>query len=136
MRLGQNKNVHALKFLNLFSRIPGGIEPAFFRKPSSRQEGNKLHLECEIEALPPPQITWLRNDQVITEGPRYTFYRAVQPSNPNIHFVRLTLTDPAEADGGNYIVRAVNQMGEKDCTLALNFGKARGQSDQLLFRRS
>ena len=33
-------------------RVPGGIEPSFFRKPSSRQEGDKLHLECEIEALP------------------------------------------------------------------------------------
>jgi hypothetical protein len=30
--------------------------------------------------------------------------------------------DPTEADGGNYIVRAVNSVGEKDCTLALNFG--------------
>ena len=37
---------------NQIFRVPGGIEPSFFRKPSSRQEGNKLHLECEIEALP------------------------------------------------------------------------------------
>ena len=28
----------------------------------------------------------------------------------------------SEADGGNYIVKAVNSIGEKDCTLALNFG--------------
>ena len=40
------------KIPNQISRVPGGIEPSFFRKPSSRQEGNKLHLECEIEALP------------------------------------------------------------------------------------
>ena len=33
-----------------------GIEPSFFRKPTSRQEGKKLHLECEIEALPKPEI--------------------------------------------------------------------------------
>ncbi len=40
-------------------RFPGGIEPAFFRKPSSRQEGDGLlHLECEIEALPRPDIRW------------------------------------------------------------------------------
>ncbi len=48
-----------LGFLSLFfltDRYPGGIEPTFFRKPSSRQEGNKLHLECEIEALPKPDI--------------------------------------------------------------------------------
>ena len=35
------------------------------------------------------------------------------------------LQDPSQADGGNYIVRAVNEVGDKDCTLALNFGKFR-----------
>ena len=74
-------------------RVPGGIEPTFFRKPSSRQEGNKLHLECEIEALPRPDIRWYRGDVEINEQPdKYTFYRAIQQSNPNIHFVRLTIT--------------------------------------------
>ena len=117
-----------------------GIEPTFFRKPSSRQEGKKLHLECEIEALPRPDILWFLGDQQLQEGDKYTFYRAIQPSNPNIHFVRLTITvsqsafelvmnkkfpflqDPSQADGGNYIIKAVNSVGEKECTLALNFG--------------
>ena len=74
------------------SKVPGGIEPTFFRKPSSRQEGNKLHLECEIEALPKPEIKWYRDETEISESPKYQFYRAIQPSNPNIHFVRLTIT--------------------------------------------
>ena len=68
-----------------------GIEPTFFRKPSSRQEGKKLHLECEIEALPRPDIFWYLGDQQLQEGDKYTFYRAIQPSNPNIHFIRLTI---------------------------------------------
>ena len=68
-----------------------GIEPTFFRKPSSRQEGKKLHLECEIEALPRPDIFWFLGDQQLKEGDKYTFYRAIQPSNPNIHFIRLTI---------------------------------------------
>jgi len=100
----------------------GGIEPTFFRKPSSRQEGKKLHLEAEIEALPRPDISWMVGDQVIQESAKYSLYRAIQPSNPNIHFVRLTINEPSGEDGGNYIVRAVNSVGEKDCTLALNFG--------------
>ena len=74
-----------------FFRIPGGIEPTFFRKPSSRQEGTKLHLECEIEALPRPEIKWYRNDEELFQSDKYQFYRAIQPSNPNIHFVRLTI---------------------------------------------
>ena len=100
----------------------GVIEPTFFRKPSSRQEGTKLYLECEIEALPRPDISWSKGDLIIQENDKYSFYRVVQPSNPNIHFVRLTINNPSTEDGGNYIVRAVNSVGEKDCTLALNFG--------------
>ena len=69
----------------------GGIEPTFFRKPSSRQEGKKLHLECEIEALPRPEIFWFLGDQQIQESEKYSLFRAIQPSNPNIHFVRLTI---------------------------------------------
>ena len=85
-----------------------GIEPTFFRKPTSRQvksviskmflilkhvqEGKRLHLECEIEALPRPEISWFLGDTRLEEGEKYSFYRAIQPSNPNIHFVRLTIS--------------------------------------------
>jgi len=113
------------------SKVPGGIEPTFFRKPSSRQEGNKLHLECEIEALPKPDIKWYRDEVEILESPKYQFYRAIQPSNPNIHFVRLTITDAGNDDGGNYVVRAINEMGDKDCTLALNFGGPSGDDENV-----
>jgi len=109
----------------------GGIEPTFFRKPSSRQEGKKLHLECEIEALPRPEISWYLGDTLITEGGKYSLYRAIQPSNPNIHFVRLTINDPSTVDGGNYVVKAVNSVGEKDCTLALNFGGGADSEDNV-----
>ena len=88
-----------------------GIEPTFFRKPTSRQvshsgvgniseifyfvkifqEGKRLHLECEIEALPRPEIFWYLGETRLEEGEKYSFYRAIQPSNPNIHFVRLTI---------------------------------------------
>ena len=161
----------------------GGIEPTFFRlgliifcfcfiivslkltcfqsrKPSSRQEGKRLHLEAEIEALPRwanffqseqtfskgeptflrwiwnrPEISWYLGSQLLAESEKYSFYRAImvsfesfswifwkqkkflnldyfQPSNPNIHFVRLTINEPSPTDGGNYIVRAVNAVGE------------------------
>ena len=56
------------------------------------QEGKRLHLECEIEALPKPEISWFLGDNRLEEGEKYSFYRAIQPSNPNIHFVRLTIS--------------------------------------------
>ena len=30
-------------------------------------------------------------DSRLEEGEKYSIYRAVQPSNPNIHFARLTI---------------------------------------------
>jgi len=121
-KYGEKSNHVRLSMKDENAPDKGGIEPTFFRKPSSRQEGKKLHLECEIEALPRPDIFWSLGDQIIQENEKYSFYRAIQPSNPNIHFVRLTINEPSTADGGNYVVRAVNSIGEKDCTLALNFG--------------
>lgn len=50
-----------------------------------------LHLEAEIEALPRPEICWYLGDQMIEQCEKYSIYRAIQPSNPNIHFVRLTI---------------------------------------------
>lgn len=121
----------SMKNPNEPDKFPGGIEPAFFRKPTSRQEGSLLHLECEIEALPRPEIAWYLGEQLITESDKYTFYRAIQPSNPNIHYVRLTIKDASTEDGGNYIVRARNEVGEKDCTLALNFGGPLGDEENV-----
>jgi len=121
-KYGEKANHVRLSMKDENEPTKGGIEPTFFRKPSSRQEGKKLHLEAEIEALPKPEITWRIGDQIIQENEKYSMYRGILPSNPNIHFVRLTINEPSTADGGNYIVRAVNSVGEKDCTLALNFG--------------
>ena len=36
--------------------------------------------------------------------------------------MKYPLQEPSSGDGGNYIVKAVNGVGEKECTLALNFG--------------
>jgi len=130
-KYGEKANHVRLSMKDENAPAKGGIEPSFFRKPSSRQEGNKLHLECEIEALPRPEISWSLGDTVIQESDKYTFYRAIQPSNPNIHFVRLTIVNPSSVDGGNYVVRAVNSVGEKDCTLALNFGGGADSEDNV-----
>ena len=55
-RHGEKANHVRLSMKDENAPSKGGIEPTFFRKPSSRQEGTRLHLECEIEALPRPDI--------------------------------------------------------------------------------
>ena len=43
----------------------------------------------------------------------------------------MKLQDSGTEDGGNYIVRAINEMGDKDCTLALNFGGSLGDEENV-----
>ena len=45
-------------------KIPDGIPPRFPRKPTIRQEGDNLVMECLLEANPMPEITWYRGDKV------------------------------------------------------------------------
>jgi len=39
--------------------------------------------------------------------------------------------EPSPADGGNYIIKAINSVGEKECTLALNFGGGAENEDNV-----
>ena len=45
-------------------KIPDGIPPRFPKKPTIRQEGDNLVMECLLEAHPLPEITWYRRDKV------------------------------------------------------------------------
>jgi hypothetical protein len=45
-------------------KIPDGIPPRFPKKPTIRQEGDNLVMECLLEAHPMPEITWYRRDKV------------------------------------------------------------------------
>ena len=44
------------------------------------------------------------------------------PTQPLVKLTCSPFKNPSSEDGGNYVVRATNPVGEKDCTLALNFG--------------
>ena len=39
--------------------------------------------------------------------------------------------EPSQADGGNYIIKAINSVGEKESTLALNFGGGAENEDNV-----
>lgn len=45
-------------------KIPDGVPPRFPKKPSIRQEGDNLIMECLLEAHPFPEITWYRGEKV------------------------------------------------------------------------
>ncbi len=49
-------------------KLPDGIPPRFPRKPTIRQDGDNLVMECQLEASPLPDITWFKGDKVSVSG--------------------------------------------------------------------
>lgn len=62
--IGKNK-------LFLFFRIPKGKTPRFPKKPTIRQEGDNLVLECILEADPMPDIVWYHGTKKIKDSKRH-----------------------------------------------------------------
>ncbi|CAL2050287.1 unnamed protein product [Caenorhabditis brenneri] len=68
--------------------------------------GSDLAIECKAEGAPSPEITWSRNDQIISTSPV------------------LTLSNLAESDGGYYTCLAVNIEGNNTSSINLRFSRA------------
>lgn len=100
-------------------RIPDGVPPRFPKKPMIRQEGDNLIMECLLEAHPLPDITWFKGDKSIKENKRMRYECAAVQRNKYI--LTLTIKNPSLADGGLYRCNAVNQFGDSNANIDLNF---------------
>lgn len=74
-------------------------------------EGTTLKLEVEIQACPDPNIKWYKNGQDITTDARIKIERDSQ----RLENYSLTLNLVKEADGGEYEIKATNEMGSVSC---------------------
>lgn len=99
-------------------KVPDGKAPRFPRKPVIRQEGPDLILECLLESKPLPEITWYHGSVRITDS-RRTAHRKELSSDT--FMVWLNIKDPTDSDGGMYRCHAVNDLGESNANIALNF---------------
>lgn len=100
-------------------KVPDGSAPRFPKKPTISQKGSVLVLECILEANPYPEITWYHGTKVISEGARH---KAVKTEmGPNMYRLGLEIKGPTLEDGGTYRCNAVNDMGESNANIALNF---------------
>ncbi|UYV65937.1 unc-22 [Cordylochernes scorpioides] len=106
-------------------RIPSGKAPRFPKKPTIKQTGDALVMECVLEASPLPDISWHLGPKVIKDGARHKI--AQKPAGPPDTYLltleikmALLLQDPTVEDGGNYRCHAVNEFGESNANIALN----------------
>ena len=81
-------------------KIPDGVPPRFPKKPSIKQEGDDLILECILEANPLPEITWFRKDKVIKNDSRIT--SECKKGKKNRFMLTLRIKNPSLRDAGLY----------------------------------
>ena len=81
-------------------KIPDGVAPRFPNKPTIRQEGDNLVMECILEAHPMPEITWFCKDKAIKENNRIS-YECLK-AKKHRYLLTLTIKNPTLQDGGMY----------------------------------
>lgn len=101
------------------NRIPDGKAPRFPKKPTIRQEGEVLIMECILEAYPMPDITWYHGDKEIQDGNKMKMSR--KATGKDTYNLTLEILNPTREDGGNYRCNAFNVFGESNANIALNF---------------
>ena len=100
-------------------KIPDGVAPRFPAKPTIRQDGDNLVMECNLEAHPLPEITWFRGDKRVEETQRIK--HEVKTVSKHKYLLMLTITNPAMSDGGLYRCNAFNPFGDSNANINLNF---------------
>lgn len=99
----------------------GDSAPRITVKPSLKQEdnGNRLVLECEIEASPKPEIKWLKENVQLAESPRIK--ARIEQKSDKIYGIYLDIDNVTSDDSGLYKCNIKNRLGEVSASIALNF---------------
>ena len=99
--------------------VPDGKPPRFPKKPTIKQKGTTLIMECLLEANPFPEITWFHGTTALKSGGRYTMRKS--ECGKDQYTLTLEISEPTTDDGGTYRCNAVNELGESNANIALNF---------------
>lgn len=116
---GEGSATISLNFDDNKPQLPDAQAPRFPKKPTIRQKGSILVLECILEANPFPDITWYHGTKKIVEDARHTTTK--QETGPNMYLLGLEIKEPTIEDGGTYRCNAINEKGESNANIALNF---------------
>ncbi|XP_044310316.1 myotilin isoform X2 [Varanus komodoensis] len=91
--------------------------PVFIYKPQSTKvyEGDSARLECQVSAIPPPQIYWKRNNEMVQfNTDRISMFHDTAGK------VCLLIHNTNKKDAGWYTVSAVNEAGVATCHARLD----------------
>ena len=126
---GQNYATLNLNYEEGKAKVPSGKAPRFPKKPVIRQVGANLVLECILEAQPLGTVTWFHGSKVVTEGARRRITR--KELSKDTYLLSLQIDDPEAVDGGSYRCNAVNDFGESNANIALNFQEEEEEEEEV-----
>ncbi len=95
------------------------IPPRFTQHPSIVQDGTTYIFSCQIQADPPPEVTWFHGNSLLSNNDRYS--AKVETDGANSYTLKLTIKNVGPTDSGTYRVEARNAFGQMaaNCTLNL-----------------
>lgn len=114
-------------------RIPEGKPPRFPKKPTIKQKGELLVMECVLEAQPLPEITWWQGTKQITLSDRIKMSK--KETGKDTYMLSLEISSPVIGDGGSWRCNAVNACGESNANISLNFQGIKSQHSQQQSRK-
>lgn len=131
LRRGRQDQVRAAKLIpctsytgntdcDLICRIPDGKPPRFPLKPTIRQAGELLVMQCVLEANPAPDITWFQGEKIMSER-RSRVRMSRKATGKDTYLLTLEISNPKREDGGHYRCNAFNSYGESNANILLNF---------------
>jgi hypothetical protein len=97
------------------------IAPRLVNKPSLNQDddGNRLTINCEVEASPKPDVVWFKDNKQIALSSRIT--SRIDPVATNTFGLYLHINDVTAGDSGVYKASIRNGLGESSASITLNF---------------
>ncbi|XP_072301521.1 myosin-binding protein C, fast-type-like [Eucyclogobius newberryi] len=76
--------------------------------------GYTTAISCAVRGFPRPKIVWMKNNMIISEDPKF-----LMQNNQGV--LTLRIRKPSLFDGGRYVCRAINDLGqdEVECKLVV-----------------
>lgn len=99
--------VHITDFILLFLDPPTVLHVP---KPVEGNEGEDVSLHCEFNGTGPFEITWLRDGTKLKESKH--FIMANKENSVTLYVLGLE-----KSDGGEYVCKAKNQVGNAQCSV-------------------
>uniref|UniRef100_A0A8C6U3F9 Myosin-binding protein C, fast-type n=1 Tax=Neogobius melanostomus TaxID=47308 RepID=A0A8C6U3F9_9GOBI len=75
--------------------------------------GYSTAISCSVRAFPKPKIIWMKNKMIIDDNPKYLMVN-------NQGVLTLRIRKPSTFDGGVYMCRAINELGQDEVECKLN----------------